>query len=426
LRALHTVSQQVGLILSVAHLDHGVRGEAARLDAAFVNELARSLGLPFDLGHWQPVRSAHFEADARSARYSWLSQVARERGASAVAVGHTRDDQAETILHRLIRGTGPRGLAGMPARRSLAEGLTLVRPLLNISRQDLRIYLQALAQPFRDDHSNADLSRTRARLRHDLLPKLEADYNPRIIEAIERLGNLTRSTNRALERQLREIERKATVWSRDESIGLNREVLRELPAFPRAEVLRLAWRHAGWPEGAMDARRWRKLAGFSRMSQGKRSVGLGVEAEIRDSWLVLTRRESRTEIGPSEPRALSIPGAIPWEGGRVVVTDRPDSSSDETIDLDTLAPPLSVRSPRPGDHFEPLGMDRRSMPLNDFFRGRSVAREARARSPLVCDQRGIVWVVGHRIAHRVRVTESTVRRLGLSWLESPEQASGCD
>src|SRR5205085_2468464 len=137
-RVLHQLASAVGLRLSVAHLDHGVRGEAARADAAFVAELAASLGLPCDLGRWQPDRPGHFEADARRARYAWLAEVARARGASAVAVGHTRDDQAETILHRVLRGTGVHGLAGIPARRALGNGVSLVRPLLTVSRAEIR------------------------------------------------------------------------------------------------------------------------------------------------------------------------------------------------------------------------------------------------------------------------------------------------
>ena len=113
---------ELGLTLSVAHLDHGARGEASREDAAFVEDLASSLGLPFDLGRWQPTRAGHFEADARRARYDWLLATAQARGATAVAVGHTIDDQAETILHRIVRGTGLRGLAGMPGGKAWARG----------------------------------------------------------------------------------------------------------------------------------------------------------------------------------------------------------------------------------------------------------------------------------------------------------------
>ena len=193
LRLLHQLGPSAGLRLSVAHLDHGVRGEAAREDAAFVAGLAASLGLPFDLGRWQPSRPGHFESDARRARYDWLAEVARSRGAGVVAVGHTRDDQAETILHRILRGTGPRR-AGRHARDAgrLAEDpeIELVRPLLDVSREQIRDYLQALGQPCREDASNADITRTRARIRHDLLPKLAAEYNPKVAEALVRLGEL--------------------------------------------------------------------------------------------------------------------------------------------------------------------------------------------------------------------------------------------
>ena len=174
LRILHRLAETLGLHLSVAHLDHGARGEDACADAAFVAALAGSLELPFVLGTWRPTRTGHFESDARRARYNWLTEAARARGSSVVALGHTRDDQAETILHRILRGTGPRGLAGMPPTRLLASKprITLARPLLDISRREVRDYLADLKQPFREDESNADLTRTRARIRHDLLPKL--------------------------------------------------------------------------------------------------------------------------------------------------------------------------------------------------------------------------------------------------------------
>ena len=226
LRVLHELSGPLGLRLSVGHLDHGVRGDEARADAAFVAALAGSLGLPFVLGTWRPTRSGHFEADARRARYQWLTEVARVHGASVIAVGHTSDDQAETILHRIIRGTGLRGLAGIPSRRVLSSSprLTLVRPLLGVSRHEVRAYLEALRQPFRDDASNADLSRTRARIRHDLLPKLAAEYNPGVSLALARLGSLAASFDRALEADLRELEksvvltRRATAWCSNTAI----------------------------------------------------------------------------------------------------------------------------------------------------------------------------------------------------------------
>src|SRR5262245_39231076 len=149
LRLLHGLSDRLDLRLSVAHLNHHARGSDSDDDAEFVADLAASLGLPYDPGDWTPTRPAHFESDARRARYRWLAEVAQGRGAKFVAVGHTRDDQAETILFRILRGTGPRGLGGIPAERALTGAVRLVRPLLDASRDELRAYLAEIGQVYR-------------------------------------------------------------------------------------------------------------------------------------------------------------------------------------------------------------------------------------------------------------------------------------
>jgi tRNA(Ile)-lysidine synthase len=292
LRVLHQLAQEACLRLSVAHLDHGVREEAARADAAFVVELAESLGLPCDLGRWQPARATHFESDARRARYAWLLEVARSRGASAVAVAHTSDDQAETILHRIVRGTGLRGLAGMPQRRLLSSDpdISLVRPLLDVSRGELRDYLAALAQPFREDQSNSDVARTRARIRHDLLPKLAAEYNPRVADALVRLGALADAMQRSLESTLDELERAAVITRTPDCVVLKQGYLGSVPRFLRTEVLRRVWRRAGWPEQGMSAQRWSRLAASVRTeSIPKVMIGAGVTASTEGGFLVLRR-----------------------------------------------------------------------------------------------------------------------------------------
>jgi tRNA(Ile)-lysidine synthase len=428
LRVLHELAPVVGLRLSVAHLDHGARGEAARADAAFVSDLAASLALPFDLGRWRPIRPRHFESDARRARYAWLVEIAHAHEASIVAVGHTRDDQAETILHRIIRGTGPHGLAGMPRMRRLGPdsgpSVTLVRPLLAVSRSEIRHYLAALGQPFREDPTNADLSRTRARIRHVLLPQLASEYNPNVAGALVRLGALAAASQRAIEAELHKLERAVLITGSPDCLVLQHGCLRSVPHFLRAEVLRRIWRHAGWPEAGMSARRWRWLVALVQKDAHPRTViGARVTGSTENGFLVLRRLPGHETPAPAalpqESIELDVPESapVPWAGGRVEATIDPDESCDETIDLDRLTPPLVIRSAVPGDRFKPLGMGGRSTPLADFYRGRHVRRDQRARIPLICDQLGIVWVVGHRIADRVKVTGQTRRRLGLRWVE---------
>ena len=419
LRGLVAVGPELGLRLAVACFDHATRaGESAR-DAAFVVDLAGRLGLPVDVGRWQHDRPTHFEADARRARYAWLLGVAQARGAAAVAVGHTSDDQAETILHRVVRGTGLRGLGGMPPRRRLGSGVTLVRPILGATRAEIRRYLASIDQSWREDASNADQARTRARVRHDLLPRLAADYNPDVAAALVRLGHLAASaTARADRRAARRLAR--LVVARDAAtVGLDRAGLRRLVPADRVDVLRLAWRRQGWPEGEMTHRRWLRLDALAAEGGTARvAIGAGVEAATTPDRLTLRRAGPILLDVPPDPRSLAIPGSAPWPGGRVVATLDPigvPSSTAEWVDRAAIRGPLVVRAAVPGDRFAPLGLDGRSQPLADFFRGRDVPRLARPLVPLVADAEGIIWVAGHRIAHRVRRTEGTTRVVGLRY-----------
>jgi len=419
LRLAHAVRERLDLRISVAHLNHGTRGIASSDDAASVERLAASLGLPFDLGHWRPERANHFEADARSARYAWLTSVARERGASHVAVGHTRDDQAETILFRILRGTGPRGLSGIPSRRRLADGVTLIRPLLDVSRDDLRAHLEAIGQPFREDASNADLARTRNRIRNDLLPKLAAEYNPQVAETLVRLGALARDD---LTRRLKRVERalrEALIAAGPTAITLRREPLETLSPAMRAEVFRAAWRKAGWREAAMTANRWLRLATPPEGWAGRYSVARGIDAIVSPEAVRLFTLSPDALASPEiHAERLLVPGEI--ASRKITATLEPNAPHDEALDLDRVAfwtegeaRFLLVNAPEDGDRFDPLGMGGHTQSVNAFLRGRGVARTDRDRETVVRDRNGIIWVVGHRIAERVRVTAATGRRLFL-------------
>lgn len=414
LRVLLPVAHTLGLTLSVAHLNHGARGSDSNLDAAFVADLAGVLEIPFDLGHWKPTRPGHFESDARAARHAFLVETARAREANVVALGHTQDDQAETVLHRIVRGTGIHGLAGIPALRVHDAGITLARPLLNVSRSALRKELRSLAQPFCEDASNADTTRTRARLRHDLLPRIAAEYNPKITKALVRLSRLAAGSARAVEQQLSDTERALALPG--DAVFL-RAPLSAAPLFVRAELIRRAWRRAGWPEASMDANRWNRIARLVECEKpGRHDVGAGVIA-VSDGRVFHLQKQADLIAGSSryETVDLSIPGEAIWQGDRVVLTLDPDSARDETIDLDRVSPPLLIRGPVAGDRFEPLGMGGKATPLNDFFRGRRIPLSVRTSTPLLCDRLGIIWVIGHRICDRVKVGTATVCRAGLRW-----------
>jgi tRNA(Ile)-lysidine synthase len=392
--------------LIVAHLHHGVRGPEADADAAFVAGLAASLGRPFETDRWEPVRPGHFEADARQARYAFLADVAHRHEARHVAVAHTLDDQAETVLHRILRGTGPRGLAGMPVSRRLAEGLTLIRPLLaaRVGRRDVIAYLDRIGQSYRTDATNADAqASTRAWIRHVVLPSTGF---PHAAESLVRLADLVRLQNEALAPVLDAAE--ASVVGDDGR--LDRRALVGLPPSIAVELVRRIWCRQGWPERSMTADRWHRLAELVRDGRaGSHPVASGIVLTQTATHSRLDR-PARVPV-PDPPQMLPIPGQANWSSTRIVASLSPPGA--ERIDLDRIEPPLSVRGPEPGDRFAPLGLDGHSQPLADFLRGRHVAASDRPRVPLVCDQTGIVWVVGHRIADRVQMTAQTTQVLHL-------------
>ena len=196
IKALSPAVPQTGRICA-AHLNHQLRPDADE-DERFVVELCRGLGVACEVGRVAVERLAAesgdgVEAAARKARYHFLEQTAGRLGARLVATAHTADDQAETILHRIVRGTGIRGLSGMARVRPLGHA-TLIRPLLNVRRTELQAYLDAINQPYRHDPSNADLRFTRNRIRHETMPQLREQFNSGVTEALLRLGALAGET----------------------------------------------------------------------------------------------------------------------------------------------------------------------------------------------------------------------------------------
>jgi tRNA(Ile)-lysidine synthase len=257
--------------LVVAHLNHCLRGTDSDRDEEFVRALHEQLSAAAPEGVlWRcarvdvaaAVRKAreNLESAARRARYDWLAGVAAETGSSWVATGHTADDQAETVLHRLLRGTGLRGLAGIPARRPLSPGVVVVRPLLRVRRQTVLEYLEALTQPWRQDFSNDDLRFTRNRIRHELLPLLTDRFNPAVVAVLCRLAAQAAEARRTLEAASAELLGRVELPRAGEMLILDVRLLAGATRHLLREVFRLLWQRECWPAGAMGFREWDRAA----------------------------------------------------------------------------------------------------------------------------------------------------------------------
>lgn len=247
-----------------AHLNHRLRGREADEDAEWVAALCAGLGVRLELQAADvTARAAEsgtgIEETARDARYAFFQEAAQRHAARFVAVAHTADDQAETVLHHILRGTGLAGLAGMPESRPLGSNLDLVRPLLSVSRAELRTYLTAIGQDFREDASNASLDFTRNRLRAEL-PRLARQFNPQLVERLLSLASLAQDAQDALTHRARQLLAHCLREADVSSVEIGVSPLRGEPRHLVREMFVELWKARDWPRQPMTARHWDGLA----------------------------------------------------------------------------------------------------------------------------------------------------------------------
>lgn len=412
---LHALQEEWRLALHVFHLHHGLRGEDADRDAAFVREVAARLGLPCTVAR-RDVRAeagrlgGGLENAGRVARYRALAELAEQLGARRVAVGHTMDDQAESVLMGLLRGAGRRGLGGMAPSRPLGFGappdVTLIRPLLAVRRADTEQYVLAAGLEPRRDPMNEDPRFLRARLRTQLIPLLEEQYNPAVVTRLAVLAGIMRDEDDFLERQAREAARELGVGFTGREAVLPASALARLhPALGR-RLVRLAGRAAGATLAARAVEQVLDLA--RRTGDGEAHLGRHLVAERAGDRIRLYR--SGTGDGGAAaplpgPVPLPVPGAVTLAGHRIVARAEGPAAFPAAgpweldVDPDALPGPLEVRTRRPGDRVYPVGMTG-STKLQDLFVNRKIPRGDRDRVPLVVSGNEVVWVVGLRADRR--------------------------
>jgi tRNA(Ile)-lysidine synthase len=410
LHALRTLAPSLRLALSVLHVDHQLRGESAR-DADFVRALCARLGVACDVARVTVARGSSLEAQARAARHAALAACADRVGASRIAVGHTCDDQAETVLMRFLQGAGPRGLAGIAPVRG-----RIVRPLLALGRREIVAELEAGGLTWIEDPSNRDLKFFRNRVRHEVLPLLAAAYDGDVVDALNRTAARMREAVAALDaRATAELDRLARNGVHD--AVFSRAALGGLPGDLAANVLRLAAARLG--SGA-PLRAWahRGLRRVLADPPARRPFRLGgVTVDVSGDWL----RLSSAPPVPLGERPLDVPGRTPLpEIGRVIEA-RLVAAQDYVLprepwcaafDADLLPGPLRVRPRGRGDRLRAFaGGERR---LTSLFIDAKVPRWERSRIPVVDAAGEVVWVAGLRRSAHAPVTGATRRVLELA------------
>jgi tRNA(Ile)-lysidine synthase len=424
-----------GLKLHVAHLNHKLRRQEAEEDAAFVQAATDSLSLPCtietrDIAGLAEKEKAGVEEFGRRERYAFFERVCLRVGSKVVAVGHHADDNAETILHRILRGTGLRGLAGIPRSRTLSPDseVRIIRPLLRVSAESLRKFLVDAGIAYREDRSNVCNEPMRNRLRNVLLPQIEADVNPQVRDALTRLGEQAQWLQEYLRETVQRTFETLIVSRTDQVLTLNADALSRKSRIVQTELVRLGYRSFGLGEqdlsfahlvSALDL-----IADPASGRQLQLPGGMTIEKRYHQLIFSLPSDEPREMIAAEI--AVHLPGQTLLPIRRLEIDcsledvtskdiprlRRAGNRLEEYVDLDAVHPPLVVRKRRPGDRFYPLGAPG-SKKLSDFLTDTKVDPSVRDKVAVLCDQLGPIWVIGHRIDDRVKLTALTQRVLHL-------------
>ncbi len=424
LSSLHHLRSSWELTLSAVHCNYGLRGTESEEDQKFVEVFCRGLGVPLHVRRVElhtGGRKTSLQAEARDLRYRVMQEIAEKCGADRIAVGHTADDQAETVLLWMLRGAGLTGLSGMPAFRDNK----VIRPLYDTKRQEIVTYLRTGGLSFREDSSNFQPHYLRNRVRREVIPILNR-LVPSSVDALCKLADICREDDRCLDQQVDALSSSAVKRGSAGSWAVDRSFLLELPHALQRRCIRNLLRQN---EGQFRSPNVRTVDCIIRLALKK---GFGSSLDVK-GWRVVVG-DRRLRFLPLQARAmshggqphsgrqefLSVPGELIWSGTgqRLQVQQQarsrictPLGKDRILVDADRVSQPLMVRNWLPGDRFQPSGMGGHSKKLQDFFTDLKISIAARSRIPLVVAPEGILWVVGYRQDARWAPTAATERCL---------------
>lgn len=417
------------LRLTAVHFNYRLRGKESDGDEAFVAELCRRINIPLVVRRPAILKCkghSSLQELARNARYAAMKSIAHEVNADRIVVGHTANDQAETMLMWMLRGAGLTGLSGMPFIRERM----FVRPLLSVTRPEVLNYLQQQGLAYRKDSSNESFRYLRNRIRKKLVPVME-DIAPATVRLLQQQANLLREDERYLDQVVREFH--ASILRSDGGGGMRyeREAFRAAPLALRRRLVRLMLRVADDEGRAFGARTVEEVQRF--MLNAERGSTLSVKRleltqEVETIHIIRRKHEGDRQLSKAAfKRPLGVPIAIPsavfWPGTNQkihvqvmpaeAVRPLPAKAGVECalFDADKISEPLVVRNWRIGDRFCPSGMNGKSKKLQDYFTDKKVSRPDRDQIPLLVAPEGILWIVGQRADERFIARPTTSRCL---------------
>jgi len=466
LHLLAKYRKRLGMKLHVAHLNHLLRGAESEADAKYVSNLVDSLSISItidrqDVAAYRVERNCSIEEAGRELRYAFLGRVAKEVGANRIAVGHTMDDHVETILMHILRGTGINGLCGLApcspmaydrqelssstetanAAKGQRSNFLVIRPLLNITREETTIYCQEHQLEPRIDSSNVSLSFFRNRLRLQLLPLLR-QYNPSLDQALLRLADIAREDKAFLEQQASELWDEVA-RQENNTIYLDKKQLANSAIALQRQLLRAAVTKLAGDARDIEASHIEAARNLINKPAGKRISlphGFICQGGYDEIVIASTTKQSQLPPCPFPPLPIEVPLKVPgktvfpgWKVTASIVRERTDSPSSwhapstnektyrgnlvADFDLHKTGTKLFIRQRRPGDRFQPLGLGKPKK-LYEFMIDAKIPRSWRDHIPILYSPQQIIWVVGWRTDDRVKVTEAGKEILHLEFVKS--------
>ena len=426
----------------IAHLNHSIRGRESDEDEQFVNTLSEKYEVSLitekrDIREIARERKMSLEEAARDERYKFFESAAEKVGANVVAVGHNADDNAETILHRIIRGTGITGVSGIRPKRKLTpiSTISLVRPLLFTWRKDIIAYLEKENLSFRVDSTNVERDKLRNRIRMELIPHLEKNYNAKIKKSLVTLGETAKQNGDYLEEKAKvlfedvlmnkEVKTQASAYV--DKMILDIHKLRELPQILQQLIIKEAIVRLNIPLKKLSYKNYKDILNTlnSKKTLVNNIVKEYLNIMIEGNELHLSKNKynveespvlSETEIEvPGETELVDMNCRVKTEireikSGFMEEFKQSKTNYEEAVDLDKINMPLMVRTRMLGDRFWPLG-SRGAKKIKDFFIDNKVPVMERDTVPIVTMNGQPMWIVGFRIDDSVRISEETTNLL---------------
>ena len=430
---LRALAPKYRLKLAIAHLNHGLRQNASDSEQAFVTALAEKFQMPLhvekqDVRHYQKSHHLSVEEAARQVRYRFYHRSASEYEYDKIALGHHADDNAEQVLMAMLRGSGPLGLAGIPPVRSDQ----IIRPLINLRHSELLDYLASQKLDYIADSSNRDLRFLRNRIRNCLIPKLQAEYNPKCVDSLNRMATILFAEEIWIDDHILPIFKDAVVLENTDRLGLNLDRLKQEPIAAQRRLIRKALLQV---KGNLRRISFAHIEAVLKLvQQGMAGHMLDLPDNISVGWdqgrlLILKAQQKprRTAGGRCAPALPDYMYQLAKAGeilikevglqlyfSEIPITQVPDWRQTRRriafLDRDKLSFPLVIRNFRPGDRFSPLGVSGHQK-LKKFFSDHKISRTERMQCPIVLSRNKIIWVAGHRLDNAVKIDSQTRRVL---------------